>query len=217
MAKRQATPKHLRSIAPGLRELAVPIEKLKLNEDNPKIHADQSIARAAASLKAYGQQKPVVVGPKGVVIAGNGLLLAAERLGWTHLAAVRTNLPPTKRKAYAIADNRVAEFSEWDEDVLARQLADLQDSSISIEAVGYDEDEISALLAELEEVDEPAEADEPAAPVRTRTVADTVVTIGGYRFTVPRVDYEEWLEKLRQKVGLDDEAIIGELKRRLKL
>ena len=105
-------------IAEPLRTLAVPIAEL--HEDPSNARKGHAVDRIAASLKQYGQRKPIVVNRAqgGKVEAGNGTLAAAKSLGWTHIAAVFVDDDAATAAAYGIADNRVGEFSEWDADIL---------------------------------------------------------------------------------------------------
>ena len=119
------------------------IKDLKLDENNLRKHGKRSIDAIAASLERFGQQRQPVVTRSGEVIAGNGLVIAATRLGWTTLEIVRTELSSKDAAAYAIADNRSAEFSEWDEKALAEVLNELDSQTLS--SVGFTEDELKAL------------------------------------------------------------------------
>ncbi len=109
-------------IAESLRPLAVPVESL--HEDPANARVGHDVARIAASLKAYGQRKPIVANrlQKGKIEAGNGTYRAAKQLGWSHLAVVFVDDDPATAAAFGIADNRVGEFSRWDEEVL-REIA----------------------------------------------------------------------------------------------
>lgn len=112
-SKKKAVVRGPERINPALEGLARPIETLKLDEKNARVHDERSIAAISASLERFGQQRPVVVVGK-TVVAGNGTLMAAVRLGWKRLAAVDFEGDPNKAKAYALADNRTAELSGWD-------------------------------------------------------------------------------------------------------
>ncbi len=105
-------------IAEGLRSLAVPIDSL--HEDPANARMGHDVARIAASLKAYGQRKPIVANrlQEGKIEAGNGTFRAARQLGWSHVAVVFVDDDPATAAGFGIADNRVGEFSRWDEDVL---------------------------------------------------------------------------------------------------
>jgi len=105
-------------ITESLRPLAVPIDSL--HEDPANAREGHDVARIAASLKAYGQRKPLVANrlQDGKIEAGNGTFRAAKLLGWSHVAVVFVDDDPATAAAFGIADNRVGEFSRWDEEVL---------------------------------------------------------------------------------------------------
>lgn len=109
-------------IVEALRPLAVPVDSL--HEDPVNARVGHDVARIAASLQAYGQRKPIVANrlQEGKIEAGNGTFRAAKELGWTHLAVVFVDDDPATAAAFGIADNRVGEFSRWDEEVL-REIA----------------------------------------------------------------------------------------------
>ena len=139
-------------IVEGLRPLAVKISTLRPDGDNVRVHGERNLEAIAESLKAFGQQKPIVVDPSGQVIAGNATLAAAEQLGWEHLAIVVSGLRGRRRAAYAIADNRTAELAEWDASALARQIDELSAAG-EAQATGFSAKEIDELIAELKAQD----------------------------------------------------------------
>lgn len=130
-------------IAEGLRGLAVPIDSLHLDPANAR--ANHALDRIAASLKAYGQRKPIIANrlQDGKIEAGNGTWLAAKMLGWTHIAVVFVDDDPATAAAYGIADNRLSELSEWDKDALGALLPTIEDLF-----TGFTEGEIRDLLGE---------------------------------------------------------------------
>lgn len=110
-----------------------------------------------ASLRRFGQQKPIVIDSYNVVRAGNGTLEAAIRLGWETIEVVRTNLQGADAVAYAIADNRTTDLSQFDAEILRAQL-DALDAELQA-CAGYDELDLAELTAEydadsLDEIDE---------------------------------------------------------------
>lgn len=123
----------------------VRVETLSLDPANARKHGQRNLDAIAASLRRFGQQKPIVVDSKGVVRAGNGTLAAAKLLGWDHIDLVRSDLPPSELAAFAIADNRTAELAEWDTEILATraEAGELRD-------VGFDDGEIRRLTSQLE-------------------------------------------------------------------
>lgn len=152
-------PKRNPLVAPELQRHLVPLDSLVPDPANARKHPERSLEAIQGSLARFGQQKPVVVDANGVVIAGNGLLEAAKRLGWKSIAAVRTKLAGVERAAYAIADNRVAEFSQWDEEALRETLATLSPDAAA--AAGYSPDELGAILRGAADLEDDEGAPEP--------------------------------------------------------
>ena len=106
-----------------------PLSELHLDPANARGHDTRNLDAIQASLARFGQQKPVVVTPEGVVIAGNGTVEAARALGWTEVSVAVTELSGADRAAYAIADNRTAELAAWDDDVLSATIKGLAEDA----------------------------------------------------------------------------------------
>ena len=122
----------------------ISISDLTSDPANARKHGERNLKAIIDSLRAFGQQKPIVVDRRGVVIAGNGTLEAAKRLGWEEIAIVRTELEPTQATAFGIADNRTAELAEWDEEVLVSLLDSLDDETRGL--LDFDDEELAELL-----------------------------------------------------------------------
>jgi len=142
----------------------IALADLSLDPSNVRKHSRRNLDAIKASLRKFGQQKPIVVDAKGIVLAGNGTLTAAKELGWTEIQIVRTELAGVEATAFAIADNRTAELAEWDEDGLANVLQSLKvEDADLLAATGYDAAEVDKMSkAEVteDEVPEP-----PAEPI----------------------------------------------------
>jgi ParB-like chromosome segregation protein Spo0J len=123
----------------------VAIADLSLDPANVRRHPERNLAEIRASLRRFGQRKPVVATRAGTVIAGNGTVMAAGQIGWTHVDVVRTDLQGAEATAYAIADNRTSELASWDQEALANVLGSLED----LEGVGFTQDELTTLLAKV--------------------------------------------------------------------
>ncbi len=144
----------------------VPIESLTLDPANVRRHPANNLDKIKASLTRFGQQRPVLVGADGVIIAGNGTVMAAKALGWPSINIVRSNLKGSEATAYAIADNRTAELAEWDDDALAQQLAALQIEDADLAAAaGFTDAEIAKLAEATVEVQEDEVPEAPAEPI----------------------------------------------------
>jgi DNA modification methylase len=132
----------------------VPLDAISPDPANVRKHSPKNIDAIKASLRRFGQQKPIVVDAQGIVLAGNGTLTAARDLGWKEIQIVRTTLAGVQATAFGIADNRSAELAEWD-DKLADVLASLEAEDFPLAEIGFDE----ADLAELAGEPEPSDAD----------------------------------------------------------
>lgn len=143
--------------------IQLPVDKLSKDPANARKHSQKNIDAIIASLRRFGQQKPIVVDKSNVVRAGNGTLEAARQLGWETIAAVQSELVGADMSAYAIADNRTSELAEWDDEVLKATLEGFDDALR--EAAGFDLDEVEKLLQEQREVTEDEVPEPPAEPV----------------------------------------------------
>ena len=144
----------------------LPIAEFTADPENARLHDDRNLEAIARSLKAFGQQKPIVVDRDGIIVAGNGTVAAASSLGWTEVAVVRTGLDKDEARAYAIADNRTAELATWDEERLALTLGELDIDLAG--AVGFSEEELAAMLEPFdasEVVEEEPTPEPPADPI----------------------------------------------------
>lgn len=129
----------------------VPIDSVFPDPENANIHSIEQLHDIAESLRAFGQQKPIVVSPDtGIIIAGNGTYEAAKSiLGWEKIAVVWTTLDDFNSRAYAIADNQLNRKSHWDFTILSEQIKSISEwkPDFNWDAIGFDEDEINPLLS----------------------------------------------------------------------
>jgi len=128
--------------------LSVKVSDLTLDPNNARKHGESDVAAIAASLEKFGQQTPIVITSDNVVIKGNGTLMAAMKLNWTHVDAIRTNLTGQQVTAYALADNQTGLLSTWDNEKLLELLQGLDEQSL-IDACGFDEAAMAELLQEV--------------------------------------------------------------------
>ena len=134
----------------------VMIDELDCDPANVRAHDSKNLDAIKSSLKRFGQQKPIVVNEKGIVIAGNGTLTAARALGWDSINIITTELDGVNATAYAIADNRTGELAEWDNEALAKQLSALQiEDEALVEAAGFSDAELTALVDEVTGITDP--------------------------------------------------------------
>src|SRR5271165_3553139 len=122
------------------------IDDIKPYPNNPR-HNDQAVDAVAASIQAFGFRQPLVVDEEGMIIVGDTRLKAAKKLGLTVVPVhVAVGLTPAQCKAYRIADNKIAELADWNDDLLVQELADLQKMDFDLDVLGFSADELSSLL-----------------------------------------------------------------------
>lgn len=124
------------------------IDGVLLDPSNARQHSIKNLDAIKASLKKFGQQKPIVVNSNNIVIAGNGTLIAAKELGWTEIKAVQTELGNVEQTAFAIADNRTTDLSSWDFDVLGDTLQSLREDDWNLDDLGFSEIDCDDLFSE---------------------------------------------------------------------
>lgn len=135
-----------------------PIEKVRPYKKNPRNIPQSAIDKVATSLKEFGWRQPVVVDKRGIIVVGHARYLAAQALELESVPVhIAKNLTAKQVKAYRIADNRVGEEAEWDEDLLKSELEDLEAGEFDLTAIGFDEVECLQLLAGEGENDVEAE------------------------------------------------------------
>lgn len=124
---------------PDLDVELVPVSSLKPDPTNARTHSDKNIKAIAASLRDFGQRRPLVVWGN-VVIAGNGTLEAAKSLGWSEVVVTRvpSSWEHDRARAYALADNRTAELADWNAEVLAEQLVELDSLGWEVGDLGFE-------------------------------------------------------------------------------
>lgn len=127
---------------------------------NVRRHSAKNLTTIKGSLAKFGQQKPIVVGPGNVVVAGNGTLAAARALGWATIQCVRTELDDVSAFAYSIADNRSGELAEWDEPGLADALRSLQAEDFDLAAIGFNDKDLEKLTHDADHIELDAAAAE---------------------------------------------------------
>lgn len=136
------------------------IDSLVFDPNNARKHSQKNLDAIKGSLTKFGQQKPIVVDAKNIIIAGNGTVAAAKDLGWKEIKAVRSDLDGFMQAAFALADNRTAELAEWDMDTLKESLAALDLADFDLSSIGFDADDFSILDFEPGSIDDQGKLDE---------------------------------------------------------
>jgi ParB-like chromosome segregation protein Spo0J len=114
---------------------------------NARSHSDEQVAQIAASIREWGWTMPVLVDEAGTIIAGHGRVLAAQRLGLAEIPVmVAAGWSEAKRRAYVIADNKLALNAGWDDELLRLELGELKGLGIDLGLTGFGELELEKLL-----------------------------------------------------------------------
>jgi ParB-like chromosome segregation protein Spo0J len=190
------------------------LKKLVPYARNPRITA-HAVDKVAASIKEFGFRQPIVVDNEMVIIAGHVRYQAAQKLGLKKVPVhVADGLSAEQVKAYRIADNRTGEEAQWDNEMLALEIGELEAANFDKSLLGFEVSELEQLQKTIDGLLTDGIDSDEEKPIEE---ADTRATIGPYSFEIPREEYLAWIEEIKQEVGFDKEAIIAELKRRLGL
>lgn len=145
---------------PTLRDYRLlPLADLVPYARNARTHSREQVEQIVASIREFGWTNPVLVDAAGGIVAGHGRVLAAQRMGMAAVPClVLDHLTDAQRRAYVLADNRLALNAGWDEQLLARELAALDESGYGLEVIGFSSAEIDRLLA----LDAPQDDEDPS-------------------------------------------------------
>jgi DNA modification methylase len=146
------------------------IEKLIPYARNARTHDEAQVSQIAASIKEFGFNNPILISDDYSIIAGHGRLAAARKLGLAEVPVIRlSHLSDTQRKAYVLADNRLALNAGWDNDLLKLELIELKAEDVDLEMLGFSVEELDGLLNALEPTegltDEDAVPEPPEEPI----------------------------------------------------
>ena len=159
----------------------VPVAELIPYARNSRTHSPQQVDKIAASIREFGFLNPIIVDGKNGIVAGHGRVMAAQKLGLASLPVIEAaHLTEAQKRAYVIADNRLALDAGWDNDMLKIELQDLEAEGFDLSLTGFNPDEIGNFLAEPTAglTDEDAVPEVPAVPV---TVEGDVWVLGRHR------------------------------------
>ena len=129
--------------------------------NNARTHSDEQITQIASSIKEFGFNNPILTDGENGVIAGHGRLLAAKKLGMREVPTIElSGMSDAQKRAYILADNKLALDAGWDEELLKIELEDLKLEGVDLDGIGFSEDELDNLLVS----EEPSDESEPEVP-----------------------------------------------------
>lgn len=164
------------------------VEWLELNglipyAKNSRTHSEAQVAQIAGSIKEFGFNNPVLIDEDNGIIAGHGRVLAAQKLGLQAVPCIRlAHLSETQRRAYVIADNRLALNAGWDDSMLTLELQDLKAEDFNLDLLGFEADELNALLNPIKETEGLTDEDAvPEVPEEPKTKPGDIYQLGRHR------------------------------------
>jgi DNA modification methylase len=171
---------------------------------NARTHDDAQIAQIAGSIKEFGFNNPILIDKDNGIIAGHGRVLAARKLGLTEVPTILLDhLSETQRKAYILADNRIAINSAWDNEMLSLELMDIKDD-VSLAMLGFNVDELDALLNPTELTDGLTDEDAvPEVPIEPTTKLGDIYQLGNHRLMCGDSTSIDAVEKLVNNNKID--------------
>lgn len=188
----------------------VKVEELIPHPKNPNTHPQNQIKILAQNIRYHGWRHPIVVSKlSGYIVAGHGRLEAAKELGVSIVPVEYQNFASEDNElAVLVGDNRLAELSTLDLNGLQDIIDGFKASDFDTILAGFEPTDLDALLGEQK----PDFGDE-----KEKELSQSEVTIqaGNYRFRMSQEDFGIWIDKLKQEVGFDKEAVIAEIRRRL--
>lgn len=158
---------------------------------NSRTHSEAQVAKIAASIKEFGFLNPVIIDGKNGIIAGHGRVMAAQKIGITEVPAVEaSHLTDAQRRAYIIADNRLALDAGWDDEMLRVEFAELADAGFDLDLTGFGADEINGVSfddnCELSDMPSLASGEKEPYQQKTFTLHDEQVAIVDDAVTLAR-------------------------------
>src|SRR5438128_9377750 len=126
-----------------------PVERLIPYDRNARTHSEEQIEQIARSIREFGFTNPILVDTGAGILAGHARLLAARRVGLSQVPViVLDHLTDTQKKAYILADNKLALNAGWNDELLAQELTALQQADFNVDLVGFSQEELLALMAD---------------------------------------------------------------------
>lgn len=175
----------------------IAVSKLVPYARNSRTHSEEQIEQLVASMRQFGFTNPVLIDEVGGIIAGHGRVMAAKSLGLDSVPCIRlAHLSESQKKAYVIADNKLALNAGWDEAVLRSEMAALKLDSFDLSLLGFSNDELDVLNEPFIEEDDRDPDASPALPVKAHSAEGDVWVLGSHRVACGDTTLSETWERL---------------------
>lgn len=166
--------------------------------NNARTHSDVQIAQICASIREYGWTNPVLIDEKGTIIAGHGRVMAAQRLKMENVPCiVLEGLTEAQKKAYVLADNKMALNAGWDDEKLRLELENLRELDFDLSLTGFEPDELDRILSPDDIGNLPKDVDEvPEPPKVAKSKRGDIYRLGEHLLMCGDSTNEEDVRKL---------------------
>lgn len=172
--------------------------------NNPRHNDGEAVERVAASIKEYGFKNPLIIDKDNVIVAGHTRYKAAKRLGIDSVPTIKADdLTPAQIKAFRLADNKVAEYSSWNNEMLAIELEELQELDFDLDLTGFEDLEIESLLNEDESEEAKEDDFDVELPKEPKSKQGEVYRLGNHYLMCGDSTSVEDVEKLTNGVKMD--------------
>lgn len=181
-----------------------PIQDLIPYARNSRTHSDAQVAQIAASIREFGWTNPILLDGENGIIAGHGRLLAAQKLGETQVPTIElAHMSEAQKRAYVIADNKLALNAGWDDEMLFAEFEDLKEAGFDLELTGFTLEEIGKLTPEVVNEGLTDEDEAPPVPEEPKTKLGDIYQLGNHRLMCGNSTFIDDVEKLMQGVYPD--------------
>ena len=172
--------------------------------NNSRTHSDEQVTQIAASIKEFNFTNPILIDEQGGIIAGHGRLMAAKKLKIEQVPTITlVGLSDAQRKAYVIADNKLALNAGWDLELLKIEIDELKDLDFDIDLLGFNADELADLIPEIETLADGKEDEVPEPPVNPVTKRGDIWLLGNHRLMCGDSTSIDAVEKLLNGEKID--------------
>ena len=165
--------------------------------NNSRTHSEEQVNQICASINEFGFTNPLLIDEKDSIIAGHGRLMASKKLGMEEVpCVVLEGLTEAQKKAYIIADNKMALNAGWDEELLKIELENLKELDFDLDLTGFSVDELDDILGKNEEEQEIIEDEVPEVPEEPKAKIGDIYQLGNHRLMCGDSTKKEYIEKL---------------------
>ena len=172
--------------------------------NNSRTHSEEQVNQIVASINEFGFTNPLLIDEKDNIIAGHGRLLASKKLKMEEVPCiVLSGLTEAQKKAYIIADNKMALNAGWDEELLKIELENLKELDFDLELTGFDVDELDDILGKNEQETEIVEDEVLEVPEEPKAKLGDIYQLGNHRLMCGDSTSEEDVAKLMNGVKAD--------------